>query len=324
MRVHARACVYACVCVRACVRACICVCVCVYAWRARTRSGVFVCAHAYVFTVSCFHNFVHVNCMYQRRIQTGARGARAPTSRKKRSLIFFCAPARGTQQANVREQRLVNARTSATARRQFYSFRRLSVCLAWDWPRRAKFLLGLLSRFRHLDKPVPDSQNERTCAQTEPDEDIPPSGFNTEIPAGDLNAVTERSDLTSPCWPATSPPSASPAAKKRSVEPDVIGKTSFHFGKTRVHWKKSKMAISWEKKRLIFKIFWATAPDPAGGLTAPPRPPAGLKPCSARLSRFARPFIFLFSIWRPLLTEILDPLVCTLLWTRLIKSISRQ
>ena len=54
----------------------------------------------------------------QRRIQTGARGERAPTSRKEkeRSLIFFCAPARnlqrGTQQANVRKQRLVNARTS--------------------------------------------------------------------------------------------------------------------------------------------------------------------------------------------------------------------
>ena len=35
--------------------------------------------------------------------------------------------------------------------------------------------------------------------KTEPDEDVPPSGFNTETPAGDLNAVTERSDLTSPC-----------------------------------------------------------------------------------------------------------------------------
>ena len=56
-------------------------------------------------------------------------------------------------------------------------------------------MLGLLSRFRHLDKPVPDSENERTCAQTEPDEDVPPSGFNTETPAGNLNAVTERSDL---------------------------------------------------------------------------------------------------------------------------------
>ena len=41
------------------------------------------------------------------------------------SLIFFCAPARGTQQANVREQRLVNDRTSATARRQFQTFIRV-------------------------------------------------------------------------------------------------------------------------------------------------------------------------------------------------------
>ena len=72
-------------------------------------------------------------------------------------------------------------------------------------------------------------------ALNEPDEDVPPSGFNTQTPARDLNAVNERSDLTSPCRPATSPPSASPAAKKRSVEPNVIGKTSFHFGKTRVY-----------------------------------------------------------------------------------------
>ena len=86
----------------------------------------------------------------QRRIQTGARGARAPTSRKKKG------------------------RWSSFARLHVYP------CLAWDWPRRAKFLLGLLSRFRHPDKPVPVSQNERTCAQTEPDEDVPPSGFNTE------------------------------------------------------------------------------------------------------------------------------------------------
>ena len=58
----------------------------------------------------------------------GAGGGGAPPPReKKRSLIFFCVLARGTQQANVREQRLVHARTSATARRQFYSFRRLSV-----------------------------------------------------------------------------------------------------------------------------------------------------------------------------------------------------
>ena len=126
---------------------------------------------------------------------------------------------------------------------------------------------------RHPDKPVPDSQNERTCAQTEPDEDVPPSGFNTETPAGDLKRghwTLRLNYLTSPCWPATSPPSASPAAKKRSVEPDVIGKTSCHFGKTRdrVHWKKSKMAISWEKKRLILKIFCGAAPDPAEGLTA--------------------------------------------------------
>ena len=65
--------------------------------------------------------------------------------------------------------------------------------------------------------------------RAEPDEDVPPPGFNTETLAEDLKAVTERSDLSSPCRPATSPPSASPAAKKRSVEPDVIGKTSFHI-----------------------------------------------------------------------------------------------
>ena len=64
---------------------------------------------------------------------------------------------------------------------------------------------------------------------SEPDEDVPPPGFNTETPAKDLNAVTERSNLSSLCRPATSPPSASPAAKKRSVESGVISKTSFHF-----------------------------------------------------------------------------------------------
>ena len=33
----------------------------------------------------------------------------------------------------------------------------------------------------------------------------------------------------------------------------------------------------------IFKSFRGSAPDPAGGLTAPPRPPAGEGPCCARL-----------------------------------------
>ena len=48
----------------------------------------------------------------QRRIQTGARTPTSQKKKKKTSLIFFCAPACGTQQANVREQRSVNARTS--------------------------------------------------------------------------------------------------------------------------------------------------------------------------------------------------------------------
>ena len=60
-----------------------------------------------------------------------------------------------------------------------------------------------------------------------------------------------------------------------------------------------------ERKNAWFSKFSGALPQtPLGGLQ---RPPAGLKPCYARLSRFARPFIFVFSIWRPLLTEILDP-----------------
>ena len=52
---------------------------------------------------------------HQRRIQTRAWGGGGHPRERKR-LIFFCAPARnlqrGTQQANVRKQRLVNARIS--------------------------------------------------------------------------------------------------------------------------------------------------------------------------------------------------------------------
>ena len=65
-----------------------------------------------------------------------------PPRAKKRSLIFFCAPARGTQQANVlyessgwsRKRSLIffcaparGTQQANSARRQFYSFRRLSV-----------------------------------------------------------------------------------------------------------------------------------------------------------------------------------------------------
>ena len=112
--------------------------------------------------------------------------------------------------------------------------------------------------------------------RAEPDEDVPPSGFNAETPPGDLNAVTERSDLTSPCRPATSPPSASPAAKKRSVEPDVIGKTSFHFGKTRSSLKEVKNRHS--EKTPDFQNFLGRCPRPRwgggeGAYSAPPRTP---------------------------------------------------
>ena len=66
----------------------------------------------------------------------------------------------------------------------------------------------------------------------------------------------------------------------------VILMAKFHLGKTRSLKEEVKMAILWEKKRLVFKIFWGAAPYPAGELTAPPRPPAGLKPCYAQPSRF--------------------------------------
>ena len=91
-------------------------------------------------------------------------GARPHLAKKKVVDLLLRACTWHALQANVREQRLVIARTSVP---HVDSSRVSDVypCLAWDWPRRLKFLLGLLSRFRHLDKPVSDSQNERTCAQ---------------------------------------------------------------------------------------------------------------------------------------------------------------
>ena len=61
------------------------------------------------------------------------------------------------------------------------------------------------------------------------------------------------------------------------------------------------------KKRLVFKIFWGAAPDPAGGLTAPPPPDPQLVLSRAMHVRLASRDLSLFCIWRPLLTEILDP-----------------
>ena len=66
-----------------------------------------------------------------------------------------------------------------------------------------------------------------------------------------------------------------------------------------------------DRKTSGFQNFLGRCPRPRWGAYSVPQTPAGHKPCYARPSRFARPFIFLFSIWRPLLTEILDPpVVC--------------
>ena len=52
----------------------------------------------------------------------------------------------------------------------------------------------------------------------------------------------------------------------------------------------------------MFKSFRGSAPDPAGGLTAPPRPPAGEGPCCARLVLLCKTYrcpSFTFFVLRP-------------------------
>ena len=96
-------------------------------------------------TPNLIRNIVKQTWQKQRRIQTGAWGGGGHLVKTKGlTLIFFCAPATWHAAGGCTKAAVGQRPNQCTARRQLYVFRRLYYpCLAWDWPRRAKFLLGL-------------------------------------------------------------------------------------------------------------------------------------------------------------------------------------
>ena len=254
----------------------------------------------------------------------GGRGGACPHLAKKRSLqlIFFRAPARnlqrGTQQENVRKQRLVNARTSvphidssivsdvsalsilpsimftqntavkwSSTAVQWSSaaWMYCSCCLYtrkghWIWK---QWLTGLLQNirdeccFRVLCLRL--TQSPRPAMMTAVELFVPPL-VNTKSTTMCKCTASKQYFLflNSPWLILQSHKSVHVPLFMRTYYSSliivnntenhsdffvVILMVKFHLGKTRVHWKKkSKMAILWEKKCLVFKIFWGTAPDP--------------------------------------------------------------
>ena len=183
------------------------------------------------------------------------RGGRAPPPREKKKVWHWSAFARllvtwhaagGCTKAAAGQR--PNQRT---ARRQLYRFRRLYYpCLAWDWSRRAKFLLGLF---------VEVLTSRQACVWLSKWGHLRPhegGNFDGEV---------------------------SPRQDSCSLKEEV---KNGHFVR---------------EKTSGFQNF----PRPRWG--HPPEPQLVLSRAMHAPSRFARPFIFLFSIWRPLLTEILDP-----------------